>query len=49
MFERAGKYNFVFVPLTRMSVTILTIESSYSRGKPVGTCLHRVKNCHVSC
>jgi len=28
MFERAGKYNFVFMPITRMSVTILTIESS---------------------
>jgi len=28
MFERAGKYNFVFMLVTRMSVTILTIESS---------------------
>jgi hypothetical protein len=49
VFERAGKYNFVLMPIIRMSVTILKTESAYSFGKLVGTYLHRENSCAVGC
>jgi hypothetical protein len=49
MFEKAGKYNFVLMPISRINVTVFKTVNGYGFGKLGGICLHSVDSCAVIC